>query len=287
MVEADTLEKPFKVDLNAERSKTFDIQNPNARRLSSYLIKDIDPDPENARKNYNDDSLSELAASIKEQGLLQPISIMIHPDDHDRYMIISGHRRFHAHKLAGLTRIEALLTDTKDVRLAQLSENLHREDLSPIDEAFAIKNYMKTEGLNQVQVAERLNKNRSTITHTLSITSIPKEILREAEKIPAIKRSHLLELAKIKDPEELDKMWFDFKHPDEEGKNTTVSDARAVKKGEKKPSTLTPAEKAITALEKMAVKFSNTKAEFSEDDVKAATESIKKIRAALKNKVAK
>lgn len=281
----ETLDKPtFKVDLKAEQAKSFDIQNPNARRLSSYRIKDIDPDPENARKNYNDETLEELAASIKEQGLLQPISIMIHPSDPDRYMIISGHRRYHAHKLAGMARIEALLTDTKDKRLAQLSENLHREDLSPIDEALAIKKYMDAEQLTQAQVAERLNKDRTTITHTLSITTLPSSILSEAEKLANVQRSHLIALAKVKDEDRRDKMWFDIKH-NVDG-NYTVKDARAASKGEKMPSTLTPSEKAVAALAKMADKFSNSKVVFTEDDVKAAKESIKRINAALKKKVA-
>jgi ParB family chromosome partitioning protein len=146
---------------------------------------DIDklvPNPGQPRKNFDEGELQELAASIKEYGIIQPI-IAAKADD-GAYIIIAGERRTRAAKLAGLKTVPVIVREYTDQRRLEISliENIQRSDLNPIDEAAAYKNLMDYTNLSQDELANRLGKNRSTVANALRLLKLPVEIQRSVEQ---------------------------------------------------------------------------------------------------------
>ena len=125
-------------------------------------INDISPNNGQPRKNFNDDALNELASSIEENGVIQPIIVQRKGEG---YRIVAGERRWRAARIAGLSVIPAIVRDLSDKEtMAQaLIENIQREDLNPIEEASAMDNLLKTHKLTQEQLAKKLGKPRATI----------------------------------------------------------------------------------------------------------------------------
>ena len=140
-------------------------------------ISAIEPDKNQPRKNFDQAALEELAASIKEHGLIQPI--IVSPIDGERYRIIAGERRWRASRLAGLEEIPALVRDytTQEIREISLIENLQREDLNPIEEALGYRNLIETYGMTQEKVAQTVSKSRSAVANTMRLLALPEQIL--------------------------------------------------------------------------------------------------------------
>lgn len=140
----------------------------------------IDRNTKQPRKLFNEDLLNELAQSIKTHGVIQPI-ILVKKDD--RYMIVSGERRFRASKLAGLKTIPAIIRTYTESEIAEIAliENLQREDLNPIESAKAIKELIETFKLTQEEVSERIGKSRSAVTNTLRLLSLEPEVIKLIE----------------------------------------------------------------------------------------------------------
>ncbi len=138
----------------------------------------IDPNPYQPRKKFSEKELNELAQSIKENGLLQPIIVRRKPDG--RYEIVAGERRWRACRIAGITRIQAIVKDLEDSEVLQLAliENLQREDLDPIEEALAYKELMDRFGYTQQEVAELVGKDRATITNRLRLLNLSPKVLQ-------------------------------------------------------------------------------------------------------------
>ena len=137
----------------------------------------IDPKSDQPRKYFDKEALEELASSIKENGLLQPI--LVREYDEGRYQIIAGERRFRASKLAELDEIPAIILDRDDKKVAELSliENIQREDLNPIEEALAFKALAEEYGLTQEELADKVNKSRSAIANSTRLLDLPTEVL--------------------------------------------------------------------------------------------------------------
>ena len=137
----------------------------------------IDPKSDQPRKYFDKEALEELASSIKENGLLQPILVREYGEG--RYQIIAGERRFRASKLAELDEIPAIILDRDDRKVAELSliENIQREDLNPIEEALAFKALAEEYGLTQEELAEKVNKSRSAIANSTRLLDLPTEVL--------------------------------------------------------------------------------------------------------------
>jgi ParB family chromosome partitioning protein len=160
-------------------------------------------------------ALEELTRSIKEKGLLQPITVRPNPRDESNqsYLIVAGHRRFEAHKRAEVDRIDAIIRRDLDDRQAaelQLLENLQREDLSPLDEAAAYQRFIDDFGYTQDEVADRVGRNRTSVSKTLKINLLPQRIKDEYVKLPPEKRvgkSALIEIASAPDEKAQLSLW--------------------------------------------------------------------------------
>ena len=139
-------------------------------------ISHIKPNAFQPRSHFDEESMSSLAASIREVGLLQPVLVREVDDEEEGYELIAGERRSHADRRAGLQTIPVLVqTDTGDASSLEqaLVENLHREDLNALEEAAAYQQLIDEFGLTHEQVATRMGKGRATITNTLRLLQLP------------------------------------------------------------------------------------------------------------------
>lgn len=163
-------------------------------------INDISPNNAQPRKNFNDDALNELASSIEENGVIQPIIVQRKGEG---YRIVAGERRWRAARIAGLSVIPAIVRDLSDKEtMAQaLIENIQREDLNPIEEASAMDNLLKTHKLTQEQLAKKLGKPRATIANTLRILNLD-ESLQEFVSRGDLSEGHAKAILALKDKED-------------------------------------------------------------------------------------
>ena len=138
----------------------------------------IDVNEKQPRVRFDQDALDQLAASIREVGILQPIAVMPLDESAERYRIINGERRWRAAKLAGLTEVPAVIRTVNDERLLTeaLIENLQREDLTPLEEGAAYKSLLEEYGLTHEDVADRVGKSRSTVTNAMRLLGLPAKI---------------------------------------------------------------------------------------------------------------
>jgi ParB family transcriptional regulator, chromosome partitioning protein len=146
-------------------------------RISQLPLNQIRPNPHQPRGNFSNHELKELADSIREQGLLQPI--MVRRGVPSGYEIIAGERRFRAAQLLGLKHIPAILKENvseEEVAEWSLIENVQRSDLNPIEEAKAYKRLMEEFGLSQEEVAKKVGKERATVANTVRLLKLPAEI---------------------------------------------------------------------------------------------------------------
>jgi len=137
----------------------------------------IDRNTNQPRKIFNEEQLQELAQSIKNCGLIQPIILV---KKNNRFMIVSGERRWRASKIAGLKKIPAIIRNYTDSEIAEVAliENLQREDLNPIESANAIKELIDKFNLTQEQISEKIGKSRSAVTNTLRLLSLAPEVIK-------------------------------------------------------------------------------------------------------------
>lgn len=144
--------------------------------ISKLKISLIDPKRDQPRKHFDKEALEQLAASIKENGLLQPILVREYGEG--RYQIIAGERRFRASKLAGLGEIPAIVLDRDDKRAAEIAliENIQREDLNPIEEAMGYRALADDYGMTQEELSEKVGKSRSAIANSTRLLDLPVEI---------------------------------------------------------------------------------------------------------------
>ena len=155
-----------------------------AKKSGEILIspEKLKANPGQPRKNFNEEALAELADSIKEQGIIQPI---IAEDAGDgNYTIIAGERRVRAARIAGLTEVPVILRKYSDEKrmVVSLIENIQRSNLDPIEEASAYKQLMQIESLSQDEVAARVGKNRATVANALRLLKLPLEIQESITK---------------------------------------------------------------------------------------------------------
>lgn len=142
---------------------------------TNVKISRVEPSRTQPRKNFDEDSLQELADSIKQFGLLQPILVQ---DRKEYYEIIAGERRWRAAKLAGLKEIPVIIKSYTNQEIVEISliENIQREDLNPIEEALAFKRLLEEFHLKQDEVAERVSKSRTTVTNSLRLLKLCDEV---------------------------------------------------------------------------------------------------------------
>ena len=146
-------------------------------RIETLPLREIEPDPGQPRKTFDDETLAELSASIAEHGLLQPIAVR--PRASGGYLIVAGERRWRASRMAGLTEVPVIVKDVTDEQAMELAlvENLQREDLDPVEEAAGIRELMTRCDLTQEQAARKLGKSRSALANSLRLLSLPETVL--------------------------------------------------------------------------------------------------------------
>ena len=146
-------------------------------RIETLPLREIEPDPGQPRKTFDDETLAELSASIAEHGLLQPIAVR--PKPSGGYLIVAGERRWRASRMAGLTEVPVIVKDVTDEQAMELAlvENLQREDLDPVEEAVGIRELMTRCDLPQEQAARKLGKSRSALANSLRLLSLPETVL--------------------------------------------------------------------------------------------------------------
>ncbi len=157
--------------------------------VTEIALDDLYPNPDQPRKAFDQNALSELAASIKEHGVIMPI--IVNKESDGQYMIIAGERRFRAAKMAGLKTVPTIVKEYTPRQIEEISliENLQREDLNPIEAATAMKRLMDEYRLTQEDLAERIGKSRPAITNTLRLLSLPAEIV-ELVRIGKLSSGH-------------------------------------------------------------------------------------------------
>ncbi|MEY4595507.1 MAG: hypothetical protein RIQ47_1917 [Bacteroidota bacterium] len=144
--------------------------------VAQLPLDQIEPNPFQPRTEFKAEELSELAQSIKEQGIIQPITVR--KMGYDKYQIISGERRFRASKLAGATTIPAYIRVANDQGMLEMAlvENIQRQELNPLDIAISYKRLIDECSLTQEELSERVGKNRTTVTNFMRLLKLPPEI---------------------------------------------------------------------------------------------------------------
>ena len=211
----------------------------DGKSVRSIAISLIDPNKNQPRKKFDEEALNELASSIKVHGVLQPILVV---ERDGRYLIVAGGRRWRASKLAGLKEVPCIVADFTNNEIKEISiiENLQRKDLTPIEEAKAIKELIDEFGWTQDVVAERLGKSRPVISNTLRILTLQPEVIQMIED-GKLSAGHARSLVVIQDRDAQIKL---AKQVCE--KKLTVRDLENAVKSNKKPKNETSANGKIS-----------------------------------------
>jgi ParB family chromosome partitioning protein len=177
-----------------------DLKTSGSSSICEIELSKIEPNPEQPRSVFEEETLNELASSIKALGVIQPITLK--EVSQDKYMIISGERRYRASQMAGLTRIPAYVRTAKDENVVEMAliENIQREDLNSIEIALAYQKLIYNYGLTQEKLSERVGKKRATIANYLRLLKLPAEI-QMGLKDKKIDMGHARALLPIEDPE--------------------------------------------------------------------------------------
>jgi ParB family chromosome partitioning protein len=167
--------------------------------IRNVPLERIDPNPDQPRLTFDEDSLQELAASITEHGVLQPI--LVRPGADGRYQLIAGERRWRSAQIAGLRQIPAIVEEIDDETALEIAiiENLQREDLSPLDEALMYERMTTEHGYSLRKLAQKLGKDKGYIENRLRLADAPSEI-KQLVSLRNDTLSHAYELLKVDDP---------------------------------------------------------------------------------------
>lgn len=177
-----------------------DLKTSGSSSISEIELSKIQPNPEQPRSVFEQESLEELAASIRSLGVIQPITLK--ETGAEQYMIISGERRYRASLMAGLISIPAYIRTAADDNVVEMAliENIQREDLNAIEIALAYQKLIETYGLTQEKLSERIGKKRATIANYLRLLKLPAEI-QVGLKDKRIDMGHARALLPVDDPE--------------------------------------------------------------------------------------
>ena len=159
---------------NATNDNEKEIELEDNSKLVELSIEIVEPNPDQPRTNFDENKLQELAHSIKDQGVLQPIVVR---KKGDRYQIIAGERRWQASRIAGVKTIPATVIEANDSKALELAliENIQRDDLNPIEEAYAYKRLMDKLNYTQAELAKAVAKGRSTVANAIRLLDLPEK----------------------------------------------------------------------------------------------------------------
>lgn len=171
--------KPKKSGLGRGLESLFEDRSSGESQSGETMLplRDIEPDKNQPRKAFDEESIAQLAESIRQHGLLQPLAVR--PSPAGGYKIIAGERRWRAARIAGLTEVPVVVRDVTDEQAMELAliENLQREDLDPIEEALGYQQLMERCGLTQDQAASRLARSRSAVANSLRLLRLPQQVI--------------------------------------------------------------------------------------------------------------
>ena len=186
---------PLVTEVEEEQTKE---QVEDSENLKTLKITDVEPNRDQPRKTFNQESLEELADSIKTYGVIQPI-VVTKKDGY--YAIVAGERRWRAAKIAGLEEIPAIIRDDDEQTNKEIAliENIQREDLNPYEKALGIRQLMDKYGLTQEQVSKKIGKSRSSVSNTVRVLYLAPDVL-ELVKQGKLSEGHCKALAGISDP---------------------------------------------------------------------------------------
>lgn len=204
-----------------------------AGNICSLTISQIDNNPEQPRREFDETALQELAQSIRELGIIQPITV--HRVRADKYQIISGERRFRAAQLAGLESVPAYIREVNDQTLLEMAlvENIQREDLHAIEVAISFQRLIEECNLTHEDLGQRLGKNRSTITNYVRLLQLPAD-MQLAVRHKTISMGHARALIAIDDPQWQQRV---FERIQDEGLSVrAVEELARVKRQPQKPA---------------------------------------------------
>ncbi|NOR25385.1 MAG: ParB/RepB/Spo0J family partition protein [Desulforhopalus sp.] len=245
--------------------------------LYKVPLESIEPDPDQPRKHFDKIKLEELATSISSKGVLQPI--IVRKNDIDKidadFLIIAGERRYRASKIAKIETIPVIFSKGDPAEIA-LIENIQRDDLKPIEEAYAYSRIMESHGYNQNQLSAVVGKARTTINEILTLNKLPEDLKDECRTSDTPKNV-LLEIAKIKDHTEMTFLYNKVKN-----ENLTVAKIRQLTRP-KPVRTLTPMDKRVIAkiheVKRLIPKINRV--ELSSDDKETLWEELSELQDAI------
>lgn len=193
----------------------------NATGINRISVNEIEPNPKQPRRDFDEKALAELSESLKLHDIIQPITVSKLPNG--KYRLISGERRWRASKLAGLTDIPAYIRQANDAQLLELAllENLQREDLNAMEVSLSYKRMMEELDYTQHQVAERIGKDRSTVANFIRLLKLPPDI-QLAVRNGELSMGHARALINV---DTIDKQLFIFKEIKDKGLSVRQTEA--------------------------------------------------------------
>lgn len=179
-------------------------ESEDSRSIVTLKISELQPNRDQPRREFDEKSLAELADSISQHGILQPL--LVRPFLDGGYQIVAGERRYRAARMAGLTEVPVVIRDLSDSETMQLAliENLQREDLTPVEEARGYRQLMDNYGLKQEEVSRVVGKSRPAIANTLRLLELPEDILKLISD-GKLSAGHGRTLLAFKNPAEMEK----------------------------------------------------------------------------------
>lgn len=185
--------------LDALISTHEEVETSGSSSISEVAISQIEANPNQPRREFDEKALEELAESIRNFGIIQPITLRKLSDD--RYQIIAGERRWRASQMAGIQRVPAYIRTADDENMMQMAlvENIQREELNPIEVALAYQHLIERYNLKQEELSEKIGKNRATIANTLRLLKLPAQV-QMAIKNRQIDKGHARALLSLADP---------------------------------------------------------------------------------------
>ena len=178
---------------------TTDIATQGSSNLNEIALSQIEPNPDQPRREFDEEALQELADSIKNLGIIAPITLR--QVSADRYQIIAGERRWRASKIAGLQSIPAYIRTVEDENVMEMAlvENIQREDLNAIEIALAYQHLAETTGMTQARISERVGKSRAAVTNYMRLLKLPAQV-QMALKDREIDMGHARALLSLESP---------------------------------------------------------------------------------------
>lgn len=165
-------------------------------------ISEIEPNREQPRKYFDEEALTELADSIRQHGVIQPL--LVRPMENGTYQLVAGERRWRASRMAGLTEVPVVIKDLSEIEAMELAliENLQRQDLNPIEEAVGFQQLMERYSMTQEQVASRVGKSRPAVANALRLLNLPQQVVAMVQS-GEVSPGHARALLKLEDEEQI------------------------------------------------------------------------------------